>query len=93
MQPKESIVDIAEPPHEVVQEHGAEEEVEDAVPDHLAGGRDDVASFRAAPGDRVEHCHERDETSSADVARPDTSTCVESRARTMTEENSPTRFG
>ena len=46
-------------PEEAVEQHGAREEVEHAVPDHLAVRGDDVAALAERPAERVEREEER----------------------------------
>lgn len=82
-------VDGAEVEEEGEEEDGAGDEVEDAVPDHLARRRDDVRALGARPADRVEHEQEREGGGGADVAAAYGTTCCEGRASAMAEQDGP----
>lgn len=89
MEAKRAVVNVAQAPNEVEQEERAQEEVEDAVPDHLAVYGDDVSTLGAAPCDRVNQGDERDEACTAHEAAADACTGAEGRARAVTQEGCP----
>lgn len=65
---KRTIIHRPQAKEEIVEERRTEDEIEDAVPDHLACRGDDVPALAAAPGDGVEHSDESNEPGAADVA-------------------------
>lgn len=86
---KRAVVNVTQAPHEVEQEERAQEEVEDAVPDHLAVHGDDVSTLGAAPRDRVNQGDERNEARTAHEAAADACTGAEGRAGAVTQESCP----
>ena len=83
------VLDVADAEDEDEEEDGAEEEVENAVPDHLGGGRDDVGTLRTGPGNRIEEREEDDEPRTADVARAHAVAGVEPGAGAVSEKDGP----
>ena len=71
------------------EEDRAGEEVEDAVPDHLARRRDDVPALGARPRDRVRDQHEREPARTQQVCAPQAWRVGERRAGRVPEEHVP----
>lgn len=90
MEPERTIIDSPQAEQEVVEEDRTEDEVKDAVPNHLGCNGNSISSFTKTPRDGVDQGDEGDETRAADVAAADTLACVECGARTVTEERGPT---
>ena len=83
------VVDGVEAPEEEEQEDGAGDDIEDAVPDHLARRGDDVRALRQGPADRVGEEHEGEEGRGLDVARAEGTPCGEGAAGAMHEQDVP----
>lgn len=86
------VVDTAELPQEDEEETRPREDIEDAVPDHLARGGNDVSALAACPADRVGDEHEGEVRRRDAVALADGAACGESRARCMPEEDVPVQY-
>ena len=54
VQAERCVVNAAQLPQEQEKEDGSGEDVENTVPDHFRGNRNDVSSFRTCPCDRIE---------------------------------------
>ena len=83
------VVGVGEVPKEEEQEDGADEEVEDAVPDHLGRVRDNVAALGARPGDRVCNEQEGEKAGTADVRGAQDAAAGECSTSTVEEEYNP----
>ena len=71
------------------EEYGAGDNIEDAVPNHLRGRRDDIAALRESPADRISKEHERQEGRRLDVALAESTGSRECRTGTVPEEHVP----
>jgi hypothetical protein len=85
-QPESAVVDAAQAVQEEEQEDRAGQDVEDAVPDHLAADADDVGAFGAGPCDRVDEPDSGEEGGAAHVGRAHGGAGVEGRGTGMGEE-------
>lgn len=67
-QAERRVLDIAHHVEEEEQEDGTGDDIEDAVPDHLGRGGDDVRAFGARPADGVGDEHEGEVARGEEVA-------------------------
>lgn len=89
VQAERGVVDRAQLPEVEEEEAGAREDVEDAVPDHLGGDRDDVAALRARPCDRVRDQHEGEPACAREVRGAQARSVGEGGTRCMPEKRVP----
>jgi hypothetical protein len=86
---KGSIVDNSELEEEEEEEKWARDTVEDAVPDHLGGGRDDVGTLGYGPTNGIGDEHERKEGRRKAVATEEGAVGGECRTGSMPEQHVP----
>ena len=89
LEAKRGVVDRAQLEEEEEEEHGAGDDVEDAVPDHLARGRDDVRALGQRPADRVREKHEGEEGGREEVALAEGAVRGEGRAGAVEQQDVP----
>jgi len=89
LEAKALVVDGAELPQEEEEEEGASDAVEDTVPDHLGGDRDDVAALGEGPADGVGDEHEGQESGRHQIARLESTRSGELGARCVDKKGVP----
>lgn len=89
---KGRVVDAAQLEEEDAQEDGDGEDVEDTVPDHLGGDRDDVTALGTTPRDRVGDEHEGEVARGLVVPHTERLARGELRAGSVPEEDEPGNY-
>ena len=89
MQAERRVVDTAQLPEEEEEEDGAGKDVEDTVPNHLGGDRDDVAALCTCPCDGVEEEEQRQVACCEEVSLAEDASSGEGRVRTMPQKDVP----
>ena len=89
VQAERCVVNAAQLPQEQEKEDGSGEDVENTVPDHFRGNRNDVSSFRTCPCDRIEQEEEGKVTRGNDVTATKGAASCKGRAGAMPEQYMP----
>ena len=89
LEAERAVLDVAHHIEEEEEEQRAGDDVEDAVPDHLARRGDDVRTLGARPADRVGDEHEGEVARGEDVALAERAFLSEGAARCVHQEDVP----
>lgn len=90
MQAEGRVINTAQLPEEEEQEDRAGKDIENTVPDHLGGHRDNVATLRARPSNGVEEEEEGQISCSKEVPIPKDTSGGEGSVRGVPKEDVPT---
>ena len=86
---KRGVVDSVELEEEKQEEDGSSEDIEDTVPDHLRGRRDDVGTLGTCPADRVGEEEERKKGGAEAVTAVESAVGSEGCAGSVPKEHIP----